>query len=388
MDYFKIGVTLSKRYFFVLLIPYITATSWYYLFSTQISSWKMPSANAYFNIFIALSLLANIFLVKKFNKLHLIYAWAITTPILAVLNILVPNLLWLPVFVFLFGFLSGISLLAYSVYFCDSTAIEERGRVGGTIVFISLMINPIVLLLLGDIVVSSIFLGVFTLIIHFLKPEKRTTVKKISAWRHENRTVLKYLIPWFAFCFVNGVFSRTITMSFVLQFGKITFPPRIATYLMAALGALIVGPLADWVGRRMALSVGLVSFGVSAAVSGLISAPTVFLLFYVIQGFSWGIFLALYVLVVWGDLAHTEGSTLFYAIGLFPLYFFTGIGYLVYPGLMIVPVGTLVLLSCLLIFLSNIFLFFSPELLPQDKREEMRLKRYKQRAKKFLRNHR
>lgn len=379
---------MSKRRFLVLLIPYLTATSWYYLFFTQISSGETSSANAYFNISIALSLLANTFLVKKFSKLHLIYAWAITMPILTVLSISVPNLLLSPVLIFLFGFLSGMSLLAYSVYFCNSTATEERGRVGGAIVFISLMINPIVLLLLENFMVGSVFLGAFTFIIHFLKPKKRATVKKISSWRHENRAVLKYLIPWVVFCFVNGAFSRAIAANFTLQFGEFAFSVRIATYLTAAFGALIGGLLADWAGRRIALSVGLISFGVSATISGLINAPVIFILFDSVQGFSWGIFLALYILVVWGDLAHTVNSVPFYAIGLFPLYFFTGLGYLIYPKLMIVPVGTLVLLSCLLIFLSNIFLIFSPELMPKDKREEMILKRYGQRVKEFLKEHR
>ena len=143
-----------------------------------------------------------------------------------------------------------------------------------------------------------------------------------------------------------------------------------------SIGALLGGLMADFVGRRPSLVTGLILYGVSSAISGLAQSYELFYLSYIGIGLTWGIFLTLYLFVVWGDLANVETHLRMYSIGLVIYYSASGVGSFVGSQFSYIPLMVASIISCLFIFLSNIPLLFAPELLTRDLSERIRLKSY------------
>jgi len=399
LSYLKINVRLTKRGFLVLFIPYLTSSTWYFLFFAQIPNYVIKNlgstsqsiwVNVYVNFSIVLSILIGCLFVDKVDKVRIIYAWAAVMPIATILLMFASNLASILVFLFLLGVMFGMGLLAYCVYFCSLTNTEERGRVGGTIVFVSLLSYPIFLSFsfnTSGTLITFVFLGVCTFMIHLLKPRERaglTTKEKVSTVQSNNKSLLLYLIPWMVFCAVNATLAYVVTNYLTHQFSGFVFQAQFLKYLGASLGALIGGLSADWIGRKMALSIGLVSYGIGTALSGLGRSPELFLFAYIASGFSWGIFLVVYTLVIWGDLASKKICASFYAAGFIPLYFLEGFGLLVLPKILYVSAIYAALVSSFLIFLSNVPIIFAKELLPQYIIEEMNLTRYIQWLKNLI----
>jgi len=400
LSFFKINVRLTKRGFLVLFIPYLTTSTWYYLFFARISDHIIKSlgltsqiiwVNVCFNFSTVFSILIGCLFVDKVDKVHIIYTWAAVMPIATILIMFASNLVYILVLLFLLGAMFGISLLAYCAYFCGLTNTDERGRVGGTIVFIFLLSYPIFLSFSFNsfsTLATFVFLGVFTFIIHLLKPKERTgltTKEKVSAVQSNNKSLFLYLTPWIIFCAINATLAYVVTNYLTHQFSEFAFQAQFLKYLTASLGALIGGLFTDWIGRKMALSIGLVSYGIGAALTGLASTPFVCIFSAVLNGLSWGIFLLLYTLVIWGDLASKKVCAPFYAAGFIPLYFLEGLGLLVLPKILYMPVVYAALVSSFLIFLSNVPIIFAKELLPQYVAEKMYLGLHIQWIKRFLR---
>lgn len=399
LSYFKIKVRLNKRGFLVLFIPYLTISTWYYLFFARMSDHVIKGlgltsqaiwVNICLNFSIVFSILIGCFFVDKVDKVHIIYAWAAVMPITTILLIFASNPVSILVLLFLLGAMFGMSLLAYCVYFCNLTNTEERGRVGGTIVFISLLSYPIFLSFSFNSFGTSAtfaFLGVCTFMIYLLKPRERaglTTKEKVSTVQSNNKSLFLYLVPWMIFCAINATLAYVVTNYLIHQFSEFAFQVQALKYLAASLGALIGGLSADWIGRKMALSMGLVSYGIGAAFSGLGRSPEFFLFACIASGFSWGIFLVVYTLVVWGDLASKKICAPFYAAGFIPSYFLEGLGLLVLPKILYMSAMYAALASSFLIFLSNVSLALAPELLPPEKRKKMEFELYKEEVKKIL----
>lgn len=342
-----------------------------------------------FNFSVVFSILIGSFFVDKVDKLSVIYMWAIIMPIATILLTFTSNPVVILVLLFLLGALFGMSLLAYCVYFCNLTKLEERGRVSGIIIFVSLFFSPIFLSLSSNfhgVLIAFTSLGLATLIIRLWKPREKAGLTKegpsvVESYR--KRTFLLYLIPWLIFCAVNGILAEIVTTYLTCQFSEVVFQVQVLRYLAASFGALIAGVFVDLAGRRVALSIGLVLYGIGAALTGLASTLGVCILSAFASGLSWGVLIVAYTLVVWGDLASTKTCAPFYAAGFIPFYFFTGLGYLVTPEIYI-PVMYAALVSSFLIFLSNIPIIFAKELLPPYITEKMYLSLHVQWIKKFL----
>jgi len=398
LSYLKINVRLTKRGFFVLIMPYLTASTWYYLFRSRIlvqileridAIFWFDWANVCFYFSIVFSIFVGIFYVDEVEKIRLIYTWAAIMPIAMILLIFAQNLTYIFVLVSLLGWLFGTGLLAYSVYFCNLATLEERGRVGGTVILVSLLSFPMFLSLsfsfLSGLLIC-VFLGISTFIIQLLEPREKTdlTTKKNGNPARSSNKPLYYFIPWLIFCVINGTLANVVTNYMTHQFGELVFQAQVLQYITASFGALMGGLFADWVGRRMSLSIGLISYGIGAALTGLARDPLVCMFSAAFSGLTWGMFLVLYTLVIWGDFASKKACALFYATGFIPFYFFEGIGYLVLPKILHISAMYAALVSSFLIFLSNVPIIFAKELLPPDITEKMHLGLHIRWIKKFL----
>jgi len=387
----KFGVRLDKRNFMGLLIPFLTISGWYYIFSfyvllvylVQFGSWVF----LLFNLCVVSSFLVGCF-IDKFSGLFSIYVWALVSPVITIPLIFLSNPFLIGALVFVAGSLYGICTLSFFKYFGEQTEILERGRIGGFIGFIFLIFLPFLLISgslgLVNSVIVCVILNVSALLLKTLNPERRAKPKTILR-KHSNskRTFLLYIFPWLIFSVVNGMLGKIVAFWVMNLFPMVFLQMSIFQYFMSAVGALIGGIVVDWIGRKTGLITGLTLYGISTALSGIaLLTNSYFLAFvsFIISGVSWGIFLVLYFFVVGQDLADS-GNGRYYS-GIIIFYLSLSFGYAM-PQITVSP-EIIAFLSSVLIFLSNIFVVPAEELLPSHVVYERGITYYLYRLKKLF----
>ena len=387
------GVRLTKRGLLVTIILYFTFFTWHIVFSVYVLRHVVGSsaetcylmAHASFNFIIAITLLLNSFLIRRFSKIRIIYECSLATSIVTILLLFTSSIILRLMILFVAGVFFSIGQLACFTYFWSLTVSEERGRAAGLVGFFSLPIFYIVSSMVetfdfSGIIMMSVILSLVPMLIKLLKPEKKAmlTAKKDEKGYHpEKRTILLYSVPWALFSLINATLARNTSL-YVLQ----SVPSSLYIFLLvlqmttSGFGALGGGIVADFFGRRLSLVFSLSLYGIGSALVGLVENYEMFYFVYIVNGLSWGNFLAVYLLVVWGDLANEESCAKRYSIGLITFYLTTGVGSLLSHQISQIPLIVSSLVSCALIFISNVPLILAPELLSSDFREKIKLKLY------------
>lgn len=373
-----------------------------HIFASVISS-RHPDiatlSSASFSFFAALSIFIGVYLRGKTDMdLFFTYAWSLTAPIITI-SLAFASQIWFLIAMCLLGALYGNFLTRFFVSFSDLTAIRERGRVGGFIGSISILVMSL-------LTVVSIFIGFFgsvvlcsllsicsflTTKLSAIDPPTLNVQRKSSPKTNSDsrRDFLLYLIPWLIYNLINSISGPYGTTSLIERFQISIVAVLVLSEITSCTGALLGGFAADIYGRKKALYIGLASYGISSAFSGLIyweiqNRLLVFLLF-ALNGFSWGIFLVLYFFVVWGDLSNTSNSLSNYAgLGIYPL--IVGLSNFLPSATQIAP-QTLDFINCALIFSSNIFIAAANELLSPELRKEIDIFVYLEQVKAFFKKH-
>jgi MFS family permease len=96
------------------------------------------------------------------------------------------------------------------------------------------------------------------------------------------------------FYLYNNVFFPIRGQQLFQMFPNILTVAGIVNFIGGSLGALLGGFLSDRRGRKAVLIYTLTSLGITSLLIGLIGTAEGFLLLYLINSFSWGIFHVLY----------------------------------------------------------------------------------------------
>jgi len=280
----------------------------------------------------------------------------------------------------------GVSLLIFFSSFQDFTLTTERARISGIIAFVTLPLVfifepvpvsiPIDFYFLAGINIAAIFFV-------FLKPKLRNdrTAEK-GEKTFEKRVMLLYLIPWIIFSMVNVTLAKNNSFCIVQQTSASFYVFLEALEVIGvSIGAITMGFLADFVGRRITASVALTLYGFCSALGGLFDTKWAFSLMFLIGGVSWGSFFVLFFLVIWGDLANKENWAKIYALGLVTYFASQGVSSLVPQVFLSLETGALV--TCLFSFFAIVPIFAVPELSSNDFIENMRIKRHIDSVKKL-----
>jgi len=366
--------------------------SWYYIFSNEVLKFIIEvSSNffliyhAYFNFLVVIAIISSVsFIHKRINKIQVLYGLFVISCLGTIFIILPSTILRLIIYFFL-GAWFGLSVPSFFTYLWDITVPEERGRVIGLIGCIMIPIILLVVFLaknlnLSGILILLISLNLGALFIKLLNPEKIVllTEKKIKkGYSPEKRTIILYSTPWIIFSLINATLAKAVTVSLTKYLPlSITLWLYILQILSASFGSVVGGVIADFFGRRTALAFGLTLYGISSAITGLAKGYESLFSAFVFAGLTWGSLSTLYLFVIWGDLANEQTVYRRYSLGLSIFYFAQGIGSLFGQEILQIPSFLASILSCLLIFLSNIPLILAPELLSSDFREKIRLRLY------------
>ena len=107
-------------------------------------------------------------------------------------------------------------------------------------------------------------------------------------------------------------------------------------------------------------------------------------LYFIVDGIAWGIFLLIFFVILWGDIAKSDNSEKYYTIGSIP-YFLSSI----IPALLTANMVQNINLSAafsvasFFLFVAVMPLVFAPETLPEKKMELRRLRSFADEARKM-----
>lgn len=386
---------ITKRVFMILFLIYFAESNVYYFSRPLFLSLTMNDTSQadlmlfFLDVMMTLSIVLGSFFLKKIRKLTVIYVWAMTLIMTTLFLMGVQGSYSQLFLIYIQGIFLGLCVLAFNVYFCSQTRIEERGRVGGTIVSLSLFLSTLLsLFLVGRLSPNLImvFLGICTLMVCLLKPEKESLITEGKTTYADKKNFLLYYIPWMMFSLNNATFQLIAQRQVFQLFTEFTTLINIMKFFGACFGALIGGFISDRVGRKPILMFGLTSLGLVSTLAGLTVTVEIFILRYLLEGFTWGLFLVLYYLFIWEELNKGRGRNLYYySIGLSTFHLSRALGFLINPLLSEISVTTASLISTTIILVSNIPLTLANETLPKQYKSEITdLKKTINRIKKEL----
>ena len=343
-----------------------------------------------FNLTIIIFGIIGAALSLRIRRFSIIYFWMFSG---IIASFLFYFLLFLSSFYFFFIILFwsasfGLGMPSCLAYFADSTTYQNRGSIGGIIFFTSNLLAFLVIITPIDyamnITMAIIWrtIGLAPLIL--MKASIGDSVKKYVSFSSIicDRKFLLYVIPWFMFSLVYGF--QKIILEQALEYNFYNFLLAIETAI-GTFSALIFGVLCDRIGRKRIIVFGFVSLGIAYATISIASNFDIFwYLFCVVDGIAWGIFLLMFVLVLWGDLSSLtmKNHEKYYAAGPAPFFLADLISFLFAPYAWI-PFNLAFSVASFFLFLAVVPLMYAPETLPEKEIRRRELKKYVEKAKKL-----
>ena len=295
-------------------------------------------------------------------------------------------------FSLLLGVTFGLGMPSCMGYYADFTIIEKRGRFGGVIYFaigigISLLWTTLIPFthLAVQLLILAIWRG-FGLVI-FLALRPKDTYVKVSDRPTKSpsyvtilrsKPLLLYLIPWIMFCLINSL-TRPIIPTGVVRMSVIIGS------IITGLAALLGGLFSDLVGRKRVVITGFIILGVGYALLGIFPEHSISYYFYtLVASIAWGMFGAIFLMALWGDLAEDMVPEKYYAIGGLPYLLSGFLDILIAPYISeLIPLSATFSFASFFLFLAVLPLMYAPETLPEKKIKERELKKYIEKAKKI-----
>ena len=275
----------------------------------------------------------------------------------------------------------------------DNTPIEERCRLLGFIVFISIIVflTSFIVSTLFSFTLTQFFILILLLqlssilslnyvdLLNFYKPKKsHHFFETISSQKF-----LLYFIPWLMFSFSNS--AAILVVSATIHSEMILALTQIIKFLVSSIFLIISGILADKYGRKLPLLIGFVMLGLTFALYPFLQNPIIYLFATMISGIAWSSILVSYLFVILGDLSPEGSRDKYYALGVISSLFFEFfalfiLGYYEYY----IPTGIGSSILSVSLFLSVIPLLYASETLPRENMENRKINDYLNRVMKLL----
>ena len=398
-----INSVLMQRDFLAVFVVIVNAFSWYfplYLFFDSIlrsfeveSTFLLVTFGVHYVAAVG-SAIVGTTLMKRFpSRETFLSVWMFIGVIASALIVTLGT--FNTTYVFLVSFLLGVSLgfgfPSSLSYFGDYSIEENRGRLAGITFFASNLCVFIVSLLLsfstlfigGLILAAWRGIGLFLFLLTRPKQDypKEDTIAVSYRSVLFDRPFLLYLIPWVMFSLINFLEAPIVTIFFGDAFASLII---ITEFGIGSFAALIGGWFSDSVGRKRVIISGFIMLGIGYAVLGLF--PNLVLCWYlyiILDGVAWGLFLLMFYLVLWAELAGNRTKEKYYLIGTLPFIISSYIQILFTPYAKLINISTAFSLASFFLFLAVFPILLAPETLPEKKIELKRLRKYVDKAKEI-----
>lgn len=342
----------------------------------------------------AISALIGAAWANKFNKRTPILTLWVMLGVLSSITLTLVNFLGASnalIFSFFIGVSFGLGMPICLSYYSNFTAVENRARLGGIIIFLSsagTFILLTVIMMVNDILTRILILaawrGLSLPIFRFAKPEENITKKRKPSYSFilKQKSFLLYFVPWIMFSLIN---SLSVPTQFKILNESLVDLLSLIEYVLAGIFAIVGGFFSDFIGRKRVTMLGFVLLGLGYAILGIYPENLFSWYFYTfVDGIAWGVFFTIFLITIWGDLAYDASSEKYYALG--------GLPYLLSNFLQItsgayiaeiIPTYAIFSFTAFFLFLAVIPLMYAPETLPEKTIREIELRDYIEKAQKI-----
>jgi MFS family permease len=397
----KIQSESKKRNISIALL-FASTLAWFYILN---SSLRTISGDIDPNMYYAGILILCIFLVasgifgslvsEKVGRRKFLITWIcfglITSISIAIFN----GLIFFFVLSAMIGVSFGLGFPSCQAILTESVSIEKRGRTTGLIFGFTFILIAFALTFSGSLsiglfglVILLVLLKAIGLIAVVIDPCKREK-GPITTWPSilKSRAFIFFGAAWMIFHFSNGI---TILGNFSVVFKSVQGIAEVMQALAVIVAAFLGGFLADRIGRKLPIFIGLMGLGINYALLSLISQePIVYLTYMTVEGFALGIIFVIYLQVILGDISANSGSKeRFYALGglLIPFSFAAIFECLRQWYSISLPINSLTAALSVVILLSAVPVFLAPDTLPQQIIQDRKVKDHMKKLEKILKN--
>ncbi len=283
------------------------------------------------------------------------------------------------------GFYFGVGMPICMGYFAATSKSENRGKSGAIIILMIGFGFPILTTIGGsqNLVIATAltawrFLALGSLFV--FKPLDRTAeTKNAVSYRSVigNKTFLLYLVPWFMFVLINELAMQINADYFSKLSQAFSNNYLIIENVLSGISAVVCGFLADKKGRKRIALFGFALLGIGYAALGLFNSgnvagnvASIAAWFYVCaDGIAWGAFAMLFLVTIWGDIAHERNSEKYYFVGVLP-YLISNLaghmmGSVISKNILDDSVGTVFSFASFFLFIAILPLAYAPETLSE-----------------------
>ncbi len=393
-------VKIPIRKLLAVTLIFSSTLAWFYLFHAYLLdeifvgfeiSW-LYFGKALFYISIVASAIIGSLTSERIHRRKFLWIWiafgVLTTASLAVFQGLAFSLF----FSVILGASFGLGFPSCEAFLADSTVIEERARVSGimifvtfAIVFITILGSSLLNLAMIELILLAIILRSSSFFALLIDPCPREE-GKIKSWQTilTSKDFALYLAPWLIFNVANGLMN-VVRLPQSPDYAWASRIGQVFLYAGTSIIALLSGVIADRLGRKQPIIIGLVMLGGSYALLGFYLSPQTWLVVMATSGIAWGFIIVSYAVTVLGDLASPGSKEKFYALGgIIPLIIymsFSGVSNLLNIN---VPANAISSVLCIALFISVIPVWRASETLPETKMRARRLKEHVEKVGKLV----
>ena len=388
------GFKIPSKKFASVVILVSTSFAWlivFFNFFREIFGLYLPMEAVYNGYFLFLGVAVFSAIIgsvtsERVNRRKFLFSWIIVG-LLANISLLFTQEFGSVHFFFVSSVLGvsiGLGFPSCLAFIADCTAVEERAKTSGIIVLVTLMV---VVLSFG--VASTLNYGTGLLILltiirglslfsFVLGDCERQKTEKNRTWANvlTSKDFLLYLFPWLMFSFAGSLINLVFQGLPENIYGKAWTIGLELHFLFWAVFGLLSGIMADRIGRKQPIVIGLVLLGTSFAILGIYTSPETVIIYQAFSGIAWGFLFTVYISVL-GDLSFYGSKEKFYALGaIMPL--ILTLSFSTLTGLFNVSVsgGVLSPILSIILFLSILPVLRASETLPKKKLEARKMKEH------------
>lgn len=336
-------MTIPRRKLLAVTILFSSSFAWFFVFYYYIDELISPGSvgSFWFNVgcvtmlvSIVVSAFIGSVIAAKVNRRKLLLLWLVFGIVATVPILFFRGDEFFVIWGMMAGLSFGLGFPSCQAFLADSTAPEERGRVAGLVILVtfvlvtfSQILKPALGLESAGILLMAIGIKSIGFLSFALDPIDRVE-KEVKPWRAilGYRDFNLYLLPYVLYMVAAGLVSLLWHwLPSTPEYDAVTRTASILRFMGLCVFAIIAGLMADRIGRKKPIMLGLVMLGAAYAIVAVLTTPETYFVNLLLSGFAWGIIMVVY-LVVPGDLAFAGSAERFYTVGwVLPLILYIGI---------------------------------------------------------------
>jgi MFS family permease len=391
------GLRVPQRKFIAATLLVSGTLAWFFLINFEIYDifggiaqnellWNYYNiGQIFFYGFAIFSALVGSFIAKRFNRTILLISW-ISLGIFATVSLtLFQGTALLAISSILMGVSLGFGLPSSMSFIAECTVVKERARVSGAIILVTFLLAltafAIILLLRLDVMRYILLFAVvravslLALAIDKCDGKDEKVTEKLRLPNIAFKEYLFYLVPWIMFCVAAGL-ARNLVPDTPDYEPMVSLGTSLRWVCIAVFG-LASGIIADRIGRKQPIIIGLITLGISFALLGFAMSPTTVFIYLIVSGAAWGSFFVIF-LTVPGDLSVRGSREKFYGLGyILPLAILFALAAV--PGIAIFSsfsASSFALILSIILFVAVIPVQRANETLPLKEVDERKMKEH------------